>query len=100
MENLAKRDEAIRDAVLRDDFDGFKEISRDNYEAISMISDAEGKASPDVQRKAVEQNAYCSHCGLATFKPGYEVKLSSTGDIVLEGRCKQCGEKIIRLVEK
>lgn len=40
-------------------------------------------------------NAFCIHCGNASFKPGYNLRKGKFG-VVIEGLCDKCGEKIAR----
>ena len=50
----------------------------------------------DVQDRLVE-NVYCGKCGETTIVE-YTINDDKFG-IILNGKCKQCGESVVRLIE-
>jgi hypothetical protein len=42
-------------------------------------------------------NVFCIKCGVTTIV-NYKIE-SSKSDIVLKGKCKKCGSKVVRLIE-
>jgi len=40
-------------------------------------------------------NAFCPNCGVASFKPGYNLRRDKFG-VVIEGFCSKCGGRIAR----
>jgi hypothetical protein len=52
----------------------------------------------DVQGKILS-NVYCSHCRCMTTIVDFEAKVIVHGDLLLNGQCKVCNNKVSRLIE-
>lgn len=55
------------------------------------------KAIPEIYRNRLEDNVYCTKCGVTTIE-GYIVTMKDQ-DLVLEGECKKCHGRVARLIE-
>ncbi len=56
------------------------------------------KTCPEEVKNIWLHNAYCRNCGVASFKPGYNLRKDKYG-IVIEGYCDKCGNRIARFCE-
>lgn len=76
-----------------------EEIEREEFEKNDGIPDLEAtriwNSWPEDRRQLYLHNAYCSHCHVGSFAPGYIIRKSGSG-IIVEGKCAACGEKIRR----
>ncbi|WP_096186490.1 hypothetical protein [Evansella halocellulosilytica] len=65
---------------------------------MSVIKAAQkwAKVPKDFQEKLIH-NVFCRNCGVTTIVD-YEIKDDNQG-LTLEGKCKQCGENVVRFVE-
>ncbi|MDG5789356.1 hypothetical protein QA612_17995 [Evansella sp. AB-P1] len=54
-------------------------------------------AFPNEIRKKLEENVFCSRCGVTTIID-YTV-YSSDFNILLKGRCKECNGEVARLID-
>lgn len=57
------------------------------------------EALPPHTKTKILSNVWCSHCIKMTTIINYSGKVIQ-GDILLEGKCKKCGEKVARIIEK
>lgn len=79
-----------------------QEMEMDEFQANEGIADInatrEWKAIPEDVQKMFLSNAFCSKCGVATFAPGYIIRKDKYG-FLIEGRCKKCGNNIVRVLD-
>ena len=50
---------------------------------------------PDKAKEMWLNNAYCSNCGIGSFKTGYNLRKDKFG-VVIEGYCSKCGGRMVR----
>lgn len=51
---------------------------------------------PERVQELLLNNAFCSNCGVASFKPGYNLRMSDS-HVLIEGNCAKCDARIARL---
>jgi superfamily II DNA helicase RecQ len=71
---------------------------REDQEVISFSANKQWLSIPENIRRQLEQNVWCSYCCDVVKIESYIVKEFSTG-IVLEGKCKKCGNNVARAID-
>lgn len=69
-----------------------------DQEVISFSANKQWLSIPENIRRKLEQNVWCSSCSDVVKIESYTVKEFSTG-IVLEGKCKKCGNDVARVID-
>jgi hypothetical protein len=76
-----------------------KPAKKQNHEVLSFTANKQWLAIPPETRRKLEQNVWCGNCSDVVQITDYVVKDSDAG-IILEGKCKKCGQKVARFIER
>ena len=79
-----------------------EEMDEDEFQRGRGITEIEAvrewEQLPERIRKLLLANAFCRNCGVATFAPGYTLRMRH-GFVLIEGVCAECGAEIARLCD-
>lgn len=71
---------------------------KDDQQGIPFIANKKWLSISEETRKKLERNVWCSSCSAVVQIVKYDVKDMRIG-IVLEGKCKQCGGDVARVID-
>lgn len=72
-------------------------LESNNHKVQDLAAMGAWKAIPEIYRNRLEDNVYCSKCGVTTIE-GYTVTMKGQ-DLLLEGKCNKCQGRVARLIE-
>ena len=76
-----------------------QEMEMDEFRKGEGTTDVEAvrlwKSYQDEAKEMWFNNAFCLNCGVASFRPGYNLRKDKFG-VVIEGNCSKCGGRIAR----
>lgn len=86
-------DEAMVERFIREEME--TDAARADEGITQLAAYREFRALPEWEQEILRTSAYCPNCGMTSLAPGFTVRKVS-GQLLLEGKCEQCGHRAAR----
>lgn len=71
----------------------------EHEKTISFEANKKWRSIPKEDREMLEQNVWCISCtGVVTIQ-NYTVRKDTQGNIILDGKCNKCSNRIVRVID-